>query len=503
MFRVEVMKYGSLVGRDQKNVMEMKRKLVFAIVCYFLGGVLCLAWGKGLWVLILQAVVVIGLLFVFSPRGWIYLLTALSFFCLGVTSFALYREGAGAVHSHAGRWVTVKGWVEPLIREDCFLMDVDSLVVDGMKTGYRAKLMVYPNGYVGTISVGDGVEIEGQLKIPTNVGYRDYCRGLGAEALLYSTPYHLEITGAKPISIKRYSYQAAGWIRSKLEADAVPPQQGEIMKGLLLGGREVGEETKQRFSAVGISHLLAVSGLHVGIICAVLLWVLKKAGLLGVERLLIVCGLLIFFSFMVGLTPSVVRASVMMGVVMLAAATSRKQDTLTSLFLAAFLLTAFKPYVIFSVSFQLSFLACLGIALFYRAFERLLAFMGRYLSAAISITLSSQVLVLPLLIHYFGSFAPASVLANILAVPLAGLVLWLTVAYLFLFPLRIPLYYTIIWLNGIIIKTMNLIIDITGALPYGSISVEKAGPFFFVAYYTAATIVLLLLEYTDSKKGAR
>ena len=55
----------------------------------------------------------------------------------------------------------------------------------------------------------------------------------------------------------------------------------------------------------------------------------------------------------------------------------------------------------------------------------MLAFMGRYLSAAISITLSSQVLVLPLLIHYFGSFAPASVLANILAVPLAGLVLGL------------------------------------------------------------------------------
>ena len=63
-------------------------------------------------------------------------------------------RGAGAVHSHAGRWVTVKGWVEPLIREDCFLMDVDSLVVDGMKTGYRAKLMVYPNGYVGPYRLG-------------------------------------------------------------------------------------------------------------------------------------------------------------------------------------------------------------------------------------------------------------------------------------------------------------------------------------------------------------
>ena len=478
----------------------MKRKLVFALVCYFVGGVLCLVWGVGLWVLLFLAVMAIGLLFVFLPRRGIYLLAALVFFCVGVTGFALYRIQAETVQSHAGRWVTVKGWVEPVIREDCFLLDVEGLLVDGEDIGYRGKLMMYPGGDVGKVTIGTVVEADGQLKIPSDQGYKKYCRGLGAEALLNSTPYHIEFGSVKPFSVKYYSSRAAGWVKAKLEGAAVPPEQGEIMKGLLLGGREVGAETRERFSAVGISHLLAVSGLHVGIICAVLLWVLKRIGLFGWERFILLCALLTFFSFMVGLTPSVVRASVMMGVVMLAVATNRKQDMLTSLFLAAFLLTSIKPYIIYSISFQLSFMACLGIALFYPTFEQLLSLMGRHLSAAVSITLASQMLVLPLLVHYFGSFAPVSVLANILAVPLAGLVLWLTVAFLLLYPLRIPLYYTIIWINGIIIKTINYIIDIAGMIPYGSFSVESAGPGFFIVYYTAAAAVWLLLSWNGSER---
>ncbi|HZX46072.1 MAG TPA: ComEC/Rec2 family competence protein [Clostridia bacterium] len=479
----------------------MKRKLVFAVMCYMAGGALCLAWGMGLWILILYAVAAFVLLYAFLPRQRTYLLTALVFFCIGVSCFALYKADAGTVQGYIGRWAKLKGRVEPVIREDCFLVDVDSLVVDGRDIGYRGKLMLYPSGDIGTITVGDGVVAEGQLKISSNKGYRNYCRGLGAEAMIYSTPYHLKFTGVKPFSIKYRSHLAAGWIKDRLETPMIPPRQGEIMKGLLLGGREVDEETRQRFSAVGISHLLAVSGLHVGIICGVLVWLLKKLGLTGRERFIIICALLAFFSFMVGLTPSVVRASVMMGVLMLAAAVNRKQDMLTSLSVAAFFMTVLKPYVIFSVSFQLSFLACLGIALFYPMFNRVFGFAGKHLSAALSITLASQVLVVPLLLRYFGSFAPVSVLVNILAVPLAGAVLWLTVAYLVLCLMHIPLYYTIAWVNGIIIEAMDYIIDMAGMIPFGNVYVENVAFGFYIAYYLAVAAAWMAIDMTVNGKG--
>ena len=451
--------------------------------------------------LMLQAAAVFVLLYAFLPQKRTYLLTALVFFCIGVSCFALYKANASTVQGYIGRWAKLKGRVEPVIREDCFLVSVESLAVDGRDIGYRGKLMVYPGGDIGAIAVGDGVVAEGLLKVSSNQGYMNYCRGLGAEALFISTPYHLEFTGVRPWSVKYYSHLAAGWIKDMLEAPTIPPRQGEIMKGLLLGGREVGEETRQRFSAVGISHLLAVSGLHVGIVCGVLVWLLKKLGLTARERLIIACALVYFFSFMVGLTPSVVRASVMMGVLMLAAAVNRKQDMLTSLSLAAFLMTALKPYVVYSVSFQLSFLACLGIALFYPMFNRVFGFAGKHLSAAVSITLASQVLVVPLLIRYFGSFAPVSVLANLLAVPLAGMVLWITVAYLVLCLMHIPLSYTAARVNGIIIEAMDYIIGMAGMVPFGSVNVEKVSTGFHIAYYVAAAAAWMAIDMIVYGKG--
>lgn len=473
----------------------MRRKLAFAIICYFTGVCLYLVSGAKFWFLISPITAVLGLAFIFLPNKRIYLLTAVVFLCLGVTVYTLYDIQAGMVHRHIGDWVTVKGRVEPVIREECFLLDVEDFVHKDENIGYRGRLMVYSGQGAEGIVVGDEITAEGQLKVSPDDSYRNYCRGLGAEALLYSTPYHLSVTGAKSFSLKHYSDLVARWVKAKLEADAVPPTQGEIMKGLLLGGREVSFETRERFSAVGISHLLAVSGLHVGIISGMLLWFLKKLGLVGGYRFFATLAILVFFAFMVGLTPSVVRASIMMGILLIAATINRKPDMLTSLFLAAFLLTVFKPYTIYSISFQLSFLACLGIALFYIIFKQIFAFTGTYLSGMISVTLSSQVLTFPLLIHYFGSFAPVSVLANILIVPLGAVVLWLTVAYIILFALHIPLCCTVIWLNGIIIKMMDLIIIGADMIPYGSINVEFAGPKFFVAYYLAVSMALLLLDY--------
>lgn len=479
----------------------MKRKLVFILACYLIGGYTYLILGVGLWVLVLQLIVVTSLLFVFLPRGRIYYLAALVFLCLGFNSFVLYKAGAKEVQSCEGRWVTLVGRVESVISKDACLVSVDRLVLDGNAIKYNGKFMVYPGENTKRAVIGAGVTAEGKVKIPESKEYRNYCRGLGAEAVLYSTPYHVEFTGIKPLSIKHHSARAAEWVKGVLEINTVSLQQSEIMKGILLGGREVSDETRKKFSAVGISHLLAVSGLHVGIICGVLLWSFRKLGLIGWVRSLIVLVLLIFFSFMVGLTPSVIRATVMMGILMLATATNRKPDMLTSLSVAAFMLTVFKPYTIYSVSFQMSFLACLGIALFYPLFNRIFVFMGKYLSGAVSITLSSQILVLPLLVHYFDGFAPVSVLVNILAVPLAAVILWTAIIYIVIFGLHIPLYYPIILLNGIMVKIMDLIIAVAGTVPYGSVDTEKINPFFFAAYYLVIVVVLLMLNYNIYKKS--
>ncbi|HET7487601.1 MAG TPA: ComEC/Rec2 family competence protein [Acidimicrobiales bacterium] len=193
---------------------------------------------------------------------------------------------------------------------------------------------------------------------------------------------------------------------------SLPPERRALFAGFVLGDdRDQDPVSVDDFRAAGLSHLLAVSGENVAFVLALAGPALRLLGLRG--RLLAGLAVLVFFGVLTRWEPSVLRASAMAAVTMLAAAVGRPASTLRVLALAVAGLLLVDPLLVGSVGFQLSCAACAGIAV-------LAGPLSRRLPLPLAVTLAAQAGVAPVLVGAFGGVPVASVPANLLAAPAAG-----------------------------------------------------------------------------------
>lgn len=223
--------------------------------------------------------------------------------------------------------------------------------------------------------------------------------------------------------------QAAMLRRKILETleEVLPPDTAMFAKALLIGDTsDLDYETKTDFTVSGIRHIVAVSGLHVSILFALVNFSVRKRRFLSV---LIGFPVLALFAAVTGFTPSVSRACIMSGLMLTAALVNREYDGPTALSFAGLILLLVNPLVIASVSYQLSFASVAGIFLFSTPIRKWLLSLApekapgklyRYAAASVSITLGATVLTVPFCAVYFGTVSLAAVLTNLL-------VLWVVV----------------------------------------------------------------------------
>lgn len=206
-------------------------------------------------------------------------------------------------------------------------------------------------------------------------------------------------------------------------------------------------DVSDAYRNAGLSHLLAISGLHLSILVAALRGVLSVFGMRKRTRELIALLVIVFYCFLTGFSPSVVRASIMLGAVLIGEMTLTESDSLTVLFLALMALLLANPYALLSLGLQLSFLSCLGLLLpepFVAELQRKIR--GRYdvrfyrlrriaasLVGSLAMTVSAVVFTFPVVMINFGSFSYLSPLTNLVFVPLYSYALALLM-------LSVPLY---------------------------------------------------------------
>ena len=223
------------------------------------------------------------------------------------------------------------------------------------------------------------------------------------------------------------------------------PESKQIALALLLGQKEsLGKEVKQAYSATGTQHILAVSGLHVGIIYSILLLPLtffkQKGQLLQKSYLILVLGLIWIYALMTGFSPSVVRAVVMFSLVTLGQMRKRKPSIWNILAFSALLLLVLDPAIQTDLGFQLSYLAVAGIVGLQPILLRMWAPSNRvldYFWQMATVTLAAQLITSPLTLHYFHTFPTYFLIANLLIVPLSYIILCAGVPFLLL--ARIPM----------------------------------------------------------------
>lgn len=221
----------------------------------------------------------------------------------------------------------------------------------------------------------------------------------------------------------------------RLKAAGLEGDELAIVGALTLGYKEdLDPEVKQRFQASGAAHVLAVSGLHTGVIYGLLLLIVTLGGRFkplyeerwarwGISMLII--AVMWFYAWLTGMTPSVVRAVLMVSIVEIARMAYRRAVSINTIAAAAVLILLVRPADLWSVSFQLSFTATAAIVMMARSMERLMhrqVWKSKALDwmvGTIIVSLAAQIGTLPITMYNFGQVSSYFLLTNLIVLPLA------------------------------------------------------------------------------------
>jgi len=204
-----------------------------------------------------------------------------------------------------------------------------------------------------------------------------------------------------------------------------------IAQALILGDKSLlDSETTNSFSNTGAMHVLAVSGLHIGIIMQILLVILSKFSAFISKNYAVFIVVIIawIYAAITGLSPSVLRAVIMFSFLFVAQTRGKQYDSINTLFFTAFILLLIDPFTLFDIGFQLSFLAMVGIFLFYRPIEKLVFIENKLLRKVwqgTAIGFAAQLMTTPLSLYYFHQFPNYFILTNIGLMASSGLILGL------------------------------------------------------------------------------
>ncbi|MFQ6117296.1 MAG: ComEC/Rec2 family competence protein, partial [Candidatus Bipolaricaulia bacterium] len=232
----------------------------------------------------------------------------------------------------------------------------------------------------------------------------------------------------------------------KLADRYISPSAG-LFKALLFGERGYLNETvEEEFRDAGVAHVLAVSGLHLGIIIGLFWLALRAVHLSAGQIYFILIPIVLFYLLLVGGRVSLVRAAILFGFLALGWVMSERglilrrwADPYQGLSAAALVVLGWNPLALFDVSFQLSFSATLGIIAFASRLEELFKRIpSRWLRGLIVVSLAAQLGVLPFIAWWFHRVYLLVILANLLVIPLVTLVLWGGVAFLLVSLLHLP-----------------------------------------------------------------
>ena len=257
-------------------------------------------------------------------------------------------------------------------------------------------------------------------------------------------------------------------IRHSASSSHADNQDYAILQAMVLGHRKaVSKATREAYALSGGSHILALSGLHIGIIFGIFLLVFGRNVFAMTLSILTIWA----FAFLVGLPPSVVRSAVMLTIYAFVSLLGRENISLNTLALAALIILIAQPMTLWDVGFQLSFMAVAGILIAYKPLFQLFNPITRLLRWAwgmICVSVSAQLLTFPLLLHYFGRFSTYFLLTNFIVVPAATAILYLAFLTVLSTPL-VALQNLIFNAMTTITGWMNTSVTAISRLPYASI----------------------------------
>ncbi|NMB10429.1 MAG: DNA internalization-related competence protein ComEC/Rec2, partial [Tissierellia bacterium] len=357
------------------------------------------------------------------------------------------------------------------------------------------------------IEIGNKVKIDLQIKEPkrnTNpklFNYKLYLQTKDIFSTSTSRGNNIEILEKENLnSFEKTSINFRKNVSEVLNK-SLDEKNSMLMKSIILGDSSFLDEADVlKFRKLGLSHILAISGLHIGIIFGFIIYILNVLKVHRSKSMLISIILIWIYGYLVGYPPSVLRGSIMFSFMILANITSYRYDSLNILSLSGLLMLLYRPLWLFSVGFQLSFLATATILLFTPRVKDIININNKKIKDALIIIISAQIGTLPLVIYYFNELQSISILANLMLVPLLSISLVFSFTTLIVSILSIKLSIFIGILTNAILNISNFIADILNNFTYLNITIHSPSVLEMLIYYFIIFVLLKIIDISLLEK---
>lgn len=390
-----------------------------------------------------------------------------------------------------------------VIRCDLMIADVSHPV--------KVKASIYRDERADKLRVGDGIKAVSLLEKPSGYADSDFdygryllYHGYVATTFIYIDEWSKAVVDLTRLSLIQRTRIAALVFRDRLLRRytdmGFSGQAYAVLAAMTLGDKSsLSDRLKEDYSVSGASHILALSGLHLGIIYAILSLIFLRRRWQIASQVLILLAIWTYV-FIVGMSASVVRSAVMITVYSFVSLLNRNKMSLNTLAVAAVVILIVNPLYLYDVGFQMSFAAVFFIILFYRPVLNLMpgCVMGipviRQIWQMMSVSLAAQIGVAPLIAFYFGRFSCYFLLTNIIVVPAATIILYgavLMAALSF-----VPYLQTL--LSALLLKVVVLLnsgVSFVAELPGASIDGIAIGLLQLVLIYVAIFSFSVLVVY--------
>jgi len=402
--------------------------------------------------------------------------------------------------------VEIRGMVaeEPDVRSTFCQLELaaQEINIDGTKKEITGTALIRVPRYSGC-HYGDVLQVTGELKTPEPFDSFDYKSYLAHQGI-YSISYYPQIElvdRGKGLRLLHWAYSLREQLSSSL-TKALPEPQCSLAQGILLGIRgNIPYSLNQAFSRTGTAHLLAISGLHISIIIGM---VLSLAILAFGRRHSIYIWLALLaiwlYVLLTGMRPPVIRGAIMGSLFLMAEFLGRQRSAITALAFAAAVMAGIRPQILWSVSFQLSFLAMAGLIFLYPYFQTwgrkgatalfgdrgALTATGIMVTDAFAVTLAAVIAVWPLVAYSFGIVSLVALPATFFSLPALPAII-VTAALVAFAGLLVPLLAQVLgWLAWLFLSYLLLVVQGFDALPCSSLELAVSPRQVWVYYIVLA-----------------
>lgn len=337
----------------------------------------------------------------------------------------------------------------------------------------KGKLMLYfrKDSLPPAVNYGSVIAVNKPIPEITNAGnpggfdYKRYAlfNGITHQLFLNKKDYII-LHQSKQNPLQKWLFETRTYVLNVLRTYIRGDEETSVAEALLIGYRDdLDRDLVQAYSNTGVVHVIAISGLHLGLIYWLLLLLLKpldKSNKLKWLKPVLAISFLWIFSLLTGAGASVVRAAIMFTAIAFGDLLNRKGNIYNSMAASAFVMLLWNPFLLWDVGFQLSYAAVLSIVLFMKPIYHWFSFTNKLLDKAWqlnSVTLSAQILTLPLCMYHFHQAPNLFLITNFIAVPLSSIILFgeiFLITVSFFAPVASVagylLGYQLKWMNGFI-----------------------------------------------------